>query len=273
MDKKIICKSDGFEVSINSAKKYFMTKNHFHSFYEFYYLLEGTRKHFIDNQTYIFSIGTLAIIPPNTVHQTIDTGKPHARLLFHISSELLSQYNINEEITQLLSEHIVLDLPIKIRIELEEMLVKLNDENSLSEICYKKAIEMKVIFFVIELLRYISKNEVQNKVNHTDSKMHDIIRFIKENYKEQITLASIAEEFFINKNYLSRAFKKSAGFTVMNFIAITRIVEAQKLLISSNLSVVEIALAVGFSNQSSFSKAFKKITSFSPKEYRKANQR
>lgn len=95
------------------------------------------------------------------------------------------------------------------------------------------------------------------------------VRFAESNYKRSVSLNEAAEYVGLNTNYLSALFKKETGVSWVNFVNNIRIDKAKKLLETSRLRIGDVGDATGFSNPSTFSKVFKKITGLSPLEYRK----
>ncbi len=97
----------------------------------------------------------------------------------------------------------------------------------------------------------------------------DMIAYIQLHLEEELNLSMLAEHFGKNASVLSNAFSKETGQTLTNFIHQIRIQEAVRLINTTNMSVSEIALAVGYQDFSYFSKIFVKHIGMSPREYRK----
>ncbi|MFD0677673.1 MULTISPECIES: helix-turn-helix domain-containing protein [unclassified Paenibacillus] len=104
-----------------------------------------------------------------------------------------------------------------------------------------------------------------------DNKGRQTIEAIKEHLYETVTqihsLTSIAEQFGLNPSYLSRLFKKLNGQSFVQFTANLKIEKAKQLLLNTNLSVSEIAEAVGYTERT-FGRVFKNVTSTTPANYR-----
>lgn len=98
--------------------------------------------------------------------------------------------------------------------------------------------------------------------------IHKIINHIEENYDRVLTIDELSKMAGISEFYLSRLFKKQTGFTMHEYIIKTRVTSAKILLKSTNLSLREIALNCGFTNESTFSNTFKKITDMTPRVFR-----
>jgi two-component system response regulator YesN len=95
--------------------------------------------------------------------------------------------------------------------------------------------------------------------------------YIEENYHTDISLESISERFFINKNYFSEIFKRETGKSFVNYLNEVRIEKTRQLLIKMpELKTTELARMVGFNEDSYFIRVFKKYNKCTPMEYKKA---
>jgi YesN/AraC family two-component response regulator len=104
----------------------------------------------------------------------------------------------------------------------------------------------------------LDKNSIVTKVmNH-----------MEENYDQDITVSELAQIAGLSEYYFSRLFKKQTGYTLHEYMIKTRVTSAKVLLKSTNMSLREIAYQCGFSNESSFSNTFKKITDMTPAVFR-----
>src|SRR5699024_6975480 len=79
----------------------------------------------------------------------------------------------------------------------------------------------------------------------------------------------VSEYLGINKSYFCSIFKNETGKTFTQFLNEKRIEKSKKLLREDNLSILDIALSVGFNNQNYYNIIFKRITNTTPLEYRK----
>lgn len=93
-------------------------------------------------------------------------------------------------------------------------------------------------------------------------------RYIREHYgNADLSLADIADYSEVSKNHLSWEFARETGENISDVIARTRIQEAKKLLVETNLKTYEIAEKTGYANAETFCRAFRKITGTSPRRY------
>jgi len=91
---------------------------------------------------------------------------------------------------------------------------------------------------------------------------------VHDRFQESISLAEVAEFAEVHPVSLARAFRKTYHCTVGDYVRRLRIESACQKLSSSDASLVEIALSSGFSEQSHFSRTFKRLTGLTPSEYR-----
>jgi len=96
------------------------------------------------------------------------------------------------------------------------------------------------------------------------------ILYIHEQYNQNLTLDSVAEHVGLNSAYFSTLFKKETGINFSTYLNNLRIENAKHLLKNTNLTLINIAVEVGFDNQSYFSNVFKKAVGMSPKQYRQS---
>ena len=97
-----------------------------------------------------------------------------------------------------------------------------------------------------------------------------LARYIEEHLAEELSLSSLARLVRLSPFHFSRAFKESFGMPPHRYLTSRRIERAKALLVKRKLSVTEIGFDVGFSETSSFTSAFRKVTGETPTEYRRS---
>ena len=108
--------------------------------------------------------------------------------------------------------------------------------------------------------------------NITPTKNTELIKkaigYIAENFSTNLTLDDVANYVHLNPSYFSSLFKQSTGSSFKEYLNMVRIEESKRLLSNTDYSVINIAVATGFENQSYYSKVFKKLTGLTPRQYR-----
>lgn len=98
--------------------------------------------------------------------------------------------------------------------------------------------------------------------------VHLIEKYIQKHYMTQIDLNTLAQHFGFSSSYLTKIFTKYVGTTPSKYIRHYRMTIACQLLANSDLSIMDIASSVGYSDPFHFSKSFKSETGSSPSNYR-----
>ena len=106
-----------------------------------------------------------------------------------------------------------------------------------------------------------------------DSRLGEIVEFIKNNLTENLSVETICKKFLMSKNTLYALFKEYLGTTVTKYITELRMEKAKRLLNDTEAPVYEVAEALGIDNYTYFCKLFKKREGISPSEYRKASRK
>ncbi len=88
------------------------------------------------------------------------------------------------------------------------------------------------------------------------------------NYIPDITLQEVAQKFNISPSHLSKKLNKETGMSFNDNLNKIRINESKKLLLQTNKSILEVAIAVGFNYQNHFGKVFKQLVGVSPNAFR-----
>ena len=100
----------------------------------------------------------------------------------------------------------------------------------------------------------------------TDARMIEIMNYVQANYID-ITLDDLAEKFFLSKPYLSKYIKEKSGMTFGDLVKKIRMKKAKALLKSSNMTVENIAMSVGYQNVEHFNRLFKKAYDMTPMQF------
>lgn len=137
-------------------------------------------------------------------------------------------------------------------------LKNLQQISSMDTLCYK----------LQEIVETFSKS----MFNYIPSKNSDLIQkamlYISEHFNTSITLEETAAYVHLHPSYFSTLFKQLTGSSFKEYLNMVRIEESKRLLSNTEYSIINIAIAVGFEDQSYFSKVFKKYTGLTPKQYR-----
>lgn len=120
-----------------------------------------------------------------------------------------------------------------------------------------------------ELGLWEQENVQANDVTHP--LIRTSLQMMQSGFAQDITLKMIADQLYVNPNYLSSLFKKETGLTFSQHMIRIRMEEAMRLLKQTTLKIYEICHQIGYADQAHFSRMFKSITGLTPNEYRQEN--
>lgn len=231
-------------------------EEHIHEFSEILYCKSGLCQIEINRKPILLNQNQFVLIPPNYIHQYKPTD---AQLICAVFSNDFVPFFF--QLTQS-----------------KKITVKNLEATELTDILDSLyTIDRKNISLITAYLNLICAKVINNydfeEGSQSDSNLYQkVIPYIAENFKENISLKQIAEEFNYNEKYLSHCLHTLTNMHFSQFIAMYRIEYAKKLLIERPLlTVSEIATQSGFSAINTFNRQFKKITSLTPSKY-KENQ-
>lgn len=123
---------------------------------------------------------------------------------------------------------------------------------------------------IYELFFFLSQEVAHLTDPGSKSELATKIKFyIDAKYTEKLRLDELADRFAIHPNHLSRVFREAYGIAPKQYLQNLKLEKSAQMLSSSNMPIRLIAESLGFEDQHSFSKAFKKYRGVSPRDYRK----
>lgn len=254
-----------------------MQFQHFHTFYELCIPLCPQASHLLEGKPYELQTFDILGIPPNTLHMShYPEGEPCKRLIvrFNLPKGVAGLSNEYEQLLSIFHQ----ETPIfRFAPELRSRVFrKLNDIFLLAQ----KTDPMRNLIIhlkFIEFLTLLYLNQDQNEytdeaqMSATEQKIYAIASYIHAHYAEPLSLEFLAQKFYISSCYLSHQFKAITGFTLTEYIQMTKVRNVQSLLINTRIPITDAALSCGFTSFSQFNRVFQKHIGMSPSQYRKQN--
>ena len=259
-----------FQLSHNRDPYFRTMEFHAHDFLELYYFLDGSVTYYIEDQVYDLCPGDLLIIPAGKMHRPVIANEHAAyeRMVLWITPQYLQSIDSPagdlQKNLQKVGEHGYCvpfrgDETVFVTALLKKLLY-MQKNNTDPKFC-AGAVELYLwtIFRSYGVIDTTHRNETQV--------IPQVIRYITEHFSEPLTLEDIPAEFFVSKSYLNRHFKAYTNSTVYAYIMALRLTHARRML-REGIPAVEAGRECGFSDYSTFYKAFKTQTGLSPQQFK-----
>ena len=249
--------------------------DHYHNFYELYFYLGDDMTYFIESNSYHIKKYDIVFIDKNNYHRSNYNNDDRERILIMFHEDLfdiISDMMPVLSTLQLLADTRVISFSMSTKKEIYNSILKIvkyyqtNKEDLF-------AVKIMLLNFLLSIRNYINEGLLRPGVVAADRSnlfICEITNYINNNYSEKIALDALAHKFFVDKYYLCRIFKKITGMTVVEFTNNKRLMEAKRMLESSDISIFKISSLVGFQNQNHFNFLFKRMYGYPPSQYKNA---
>jgi len=214
----------------------------------------GLRKMIINNETLIFTKGNIFIVNPYEPHSCCSIKKKHSYIAMVVDRTFICSL-----FTSVISE-----------INFQNII---SSDASLSQMIEKLAVpdtfEIECLFYsIIEriLSNYTTKEIHKKKLGNIKFSVNEARKYIDENFTGRITLEKISKLTGASLYYINRVFAMELGMSPYNYLLHKRI-EKSKYLLLKGISIVKTAFESGFTDQSHFTKFFKKIIGVTPRQF------
>lgn len=264
------------------------TLPHLHDWVELLYCTGGGLKAFLERSETELGEGDLMLIPAGAVHRTSCAGEKSSRyIVIKFSPELLFSLSAENDYEYLLPLLIKGYAPTYL-FKKERLLsggVSALPERMLGEYngkayAYRLALRADACFLILFILRELRglSGEKRGSRPLPDTaagnaahlrRVFDVIVYIQKNYAQPITLEEMAKRCHVSYSYFSRQLSGVTGQSFASFLCSVRLSAAEHLLITTDISITEVAFRVGFSDASYFTRRFSEKNGMTPGAYRK----
>ncbi len=267
-------------ITIVKTGRFFPVPMHIHPWVEIGYMYSGSCQHTIKDKTYTFTKGQLYILDSDTPHAIGYLGENN----IHISIVLEKQYFTDSFFTRFsensilskflinsISKHTSHDNFLLFNSEnnrrIHTYIAELLCEHINPSINSVDIINNYIALLFLELVNVYETDQIKPQLNHTQSNILPILKYIETNYKT-CDLKSTAAFFSMNPNYLTTFIKKNTGYSFKQLIQHQRFQFINSQLLNTSLPIETIALSAGYENTTYFYKKYKEAFGCSPKEFR-----
>ncbi len=254
------------------SSDYTMSRNHYHYYYEIFYVAQGACRFFIDNHLYELRGGDFLIIPPHTIHYNrYLTGCTRYNIYFRTSDleQFLRGFDMEkEQLLSLLSQTHFYHVHEAYREMFLNHLETMVQEDKVDDQHTPLLLQLQLHQFFLYSHRCCSLRD-QSGRGVADDPILDASHYISEHYSQNITLDLLASRACLSPGYFSKRFHQVTGVGMKEYLNYVRLDHAARELLSTSHSITEVAANSGYADSNYFKDAFKKMYGVSPRAYRK----
>ena len=237
---------------------------HWHRSVEIFAVCGGALEFYIDNRIWHLSAGDFLIVNSNEVH-SVDSPLPNETIVLQIPLEMFEDYFTGEQFIWFTHEPGKRDERF---MELMGELYRIYEEKTCGYDMKMMSVFYDILYYLVKDYRLPETGQDYVRKNKTLDRLSGITSYMKENYRNSLSLEKVAEKFGYSPTYLSRMFQKYAGITFKDHVQNIRLGHALKDLENGEYSITETAIRNGFSGSKALARAFRKKYGMLPSEYR-----
>ncbi|WP_244209352.1 AraC family transcriptional regulator [Paenibacillus ferrarius] len=252
---------------------------HWHTSFEIGYCLSGKGWFYFGDKKFSVNPGDVFIV--NHMERHIAQSDPEnpsqyifvffKKELIEIEKELLIPffYSPRKFINQISSE-------LEAAQEIGRIILAVNEEMEKKRTAYPGMIRSYILQICVLLSRHFKSHISTGEFNQVFAlyyKLAPVLTYMHENFREPLELSDVAKKLDLSSSRVRHLFKEIMGEGFKDYLLHLRVNEARRLLLNTNLSIVDICYQSGFQSHNPFYHAFQKIVGMSPGDYRKAAMR
>lgn len=245
---------------------------HYHDFNKIVVFISGKVTYIIEGKSYHLKPWDILLVNNYDVHKpVIDPSVPYERIIIWVKNDFITSYN--SDVCDISScfrkandrSFNLIRLDSRLLKQVQALLKSL--ESALHSDEFGSSLLASSIF--IQLMVYVNriflgKQYIKDKSSlDYDPKIEELLQYINANLDAELSVDSLAERCYLSKYHLMHKFKEETGFTLHKYITQKRLLMANQL-IKSGIPVMEASAKSGYSDYTTFSRAYKKMFHHSP---------
>ena len=244
---------------------------HSHPYYEFILVRRGVCEYHSSGTRFFLHPDELLLISPGTVHTMIcpDKSESYERLILQVNADFMERVldtflMDGRKIPPLY----ILRAEAVCRWGLRELVERINASASVTEAGLREQLYLCQLGELMLTVKHVAAASKTVTPGSSNVLISDVTACILDCFCDpKLNVASLAQQFYVSREHLSRTFKNYTGESISHYITDLRMQEFRYGLVTGK-SVLDACMASGFSDYSSFVKSFRKLYGITPMEYR-----
>ena len=245
---------------------------HFHEFDKVVILLSGHVTYEVETSDYELKPWDILLIRHHTIHKAcIDREEPYERIILYIDSRYIERESMGESLSTCFDNadkqgRHCLRPDEETRLLMQNTICALEAESS-EAFGFEIMRNTMLLQLLVQINRISAKTEYTEvrQIKGTNEKITHALTYINENLESELTIDRLAASVYLSRYHFMRLFKEQTGYTVHGYIKQKRLLNGAKL-IRSGVPVTEAALTCGYTDYSSFYRAFRDCFGANPSD-------
>lgn len=241
---------------------------HYHDFHKVIIFLSGKAAYHIEGKSYYLKPWDILLVNRHAIHKPeIDFSVPYERFVLWIRDDI-AQADLLRCFQKAIDRSFNLirldsDTQEKLKQLLYELEAALKDEKFGSDLL-GTALFTQFMVYVNRI--FLEKQYIYDARSYSsDSQVEELLRYINHNLTEDLSIETLARKYYLSKYHMMRKFKEETGYTIHNYIINKRLLLA-RTKIAEGIPVLKSAQLSGFSDYTTFSRAYKKQFGTAPSQ-------
>lgn len=276
-DPRQVMRRESFEVFHYRDPRPGHVEVHHHDFYEVYFLLGGQVSYWVEGRVLHMTPGDLLFINPLELHRPlVDPEEPVCeRFVLWISQDFLEELSTPQlslsscfDTTRPNYSHLIRPTAAE-RAVLTARLGELVRESYGKDLGSDISARGIFLQLIVQLNRLARRDDGQREDEQLSDLVRNAMQYIGENLSTGLSLEQVAGQLFVSKYHLSHAFSREVGVSMYRYIMLRRLLMARQMLMAGE-QAGQVCRSCGFSDYTSFYRAFKSEYGISPRQFTNA---
>lgn len=269
--------NEQFFIHLSTDCMEYSSRLHIHEFAEISYIISGKAEHEINGEVYPVIRGDVIAISRNTPHtfRPVSSSEPFVAYDMMFTESFFERgFCLGEDFGEMCATLFYQscdtspDIHISGAAVIGELFHRIYTEFCNKRKGYLDLIRAYTAELIIGLFRKIEAEDSGKLSQRLRAAVNNTVSYLEKNFRRHITLEELAARIYFSKDYLNRVFREVVGMPVGAYLQRLRLDEAKRLLLETDSTVLDIAIASGFGDVKSLYTVFKREMHMTPGEYR-----
>lgn len=248
---------------------------HYHKQLELIYIINGQLDVYMETNNIQLSAGDILILGTSELHRDFCTAEAEYTIIqfdlehFFDQSSISYMRYFSETHVPLSHANYIFQENEEVKLEVASYIGEIYEEVSEKRQGYEIAVSILIKQILLKLLRNDTKKILAEQQSFDKIRLKPVLDYVEEHLTDRIQVDEVCRIANMSYYYFVKYFKKSIGFSFTEYVNYRKVKRAERLLLTKDLSIMEVGEKVGMQNMAHFYKMFKKYNDCSPKQYQK----